>query len=120
MEHIKVYEEITGMKPASGWEVHHIDHEHENNDPENLIAIPRFVHSAYHANRIQINGNLIKTALSLYWIDEICDEFYKSLKCIAKCQNLKSNLVNGPGYSQKFIQFAYKSVMKECRRVFYE
>ena len=46
----KFYEQQTGKKLPSGFDVHHIDFNPENNDILNLLALPSKVHSDYHKN----------------------------------------------------------------------
>lgn len=43
----KVYIEAYG-KPPKGWCIHHCDMNKDNNDPDNLIAISRGLHNAWH------------------------------------------------------------------------
>tara|TARA_R100000315_G_C5104373_1_gene59737 strand:+ start:150 stop:362 length:213 start_codon:yes stop_codon:yes gene_type:complete len=31
-----------------GWDIHHIDFNHDNNDIKNLIAVPKIVHTVIH------------------------------------------------------------------------
>lgn len=31
-----------------GWDIHHIDFNHDNNDIKNLIAVPKIVHKVIH------------------------------------------------------------------------
>tara|TARA_R100000655_G_scaffold9865_1_gene24286 strand:+ start:506 stop:712 length:207 start_codon:yes stop_codon:yes gene_type:complete len=62
MNYRKLYENKIGKIP-NDWEIHHIDFNHNNNDINNLIAIPKIVHVVIHqtgySNRSEIN-NLIK------------------------------------------------------------
>ena len=44
-----LYEKIYGLIPR-GWELHHIDHNSDNNELINLIAIPSHVHNMIHDN----------------------------------------------------------------------
>lgn len=44
----KVYEELTKTKIPKGFEVHHIDFDRNNNDINNLVAIPKGIHKLYH------------------------------------------------------------------------
>jgi hypothetical protein len=48
-EHRHVYVMTHGQIPA-GYVVHHIDHDHTNNDPANLAAVPRDEHANHHLN----------------------------------------------------------------------
>ena len=61
MNYRKLYENKIG-KISNDWEIHHIDFNHNNNDIDNLIAIPKIVHVVIHQtgylNRSEIN-NLI-------------------------------------------------------------
>ena len=61
MNYRKLYENKIGKIP-NDWEIHHIDFNHNNNDIDNLIAIPKIVHVVIHQtgylNRSEIN-NLI-------------------------------------------------------------
>jgi len=45
--HRRRYQENYGDIPP-GHIIHHIDHNHKNNDPENLVAIPEGIHIRYH------------------------------------------------------------------------
>ena len=45
--HRRVYEDAHGPIPT-GYDVHHIDFNHENNDPSNLVALPRDEHHRLH------------------------------------------------------------------------
>ena len=61
MNYRKLYDNKIGKIP-NDWEIHHIDFNHNNNDIDNLIAIPKIVHVVIHQtgylNRSEIN-NLI-------------------------------------------------------------
>ena len=43
----KLYEDNREKIP-NNWEVHHIDFNHENNELDNLIAVPSMVHMIIH------------------------------------------------------------------------
>jgi hypothetical protein len=45
----KFYEEKTGKKIPKDFDVHHIDLNRENNEIENLVAIPKHLHKKYHS-----------------------------------------------------------------------
>jgi len=47
MSYRKLYEENIDDIPKN-WEVHHIDFNHDNNELDNLIAIPSMVHMIIH------------------------------------------------------------------------
>lgn len=44
----KRYFENLGIEPVPGFDVHHIDHNSENNEMINLVAIPSKLHRDYH------------------------------------------------------------------------
>lgn len=48
MDYRTFYEQKTKRKLPSGWDVHHIDFNRENNEIENLLAIPKHIHILYH------------------------------------------------------------------------
>lgn len=48
-DHINVYINSFGPIPDNH-HIHHIDNNHENNDPSNLIALPRVLHRNIHSN----------------------------------------------------------------------
>lgn len=58
----KKYELYHNVKLTPDIDIHHIDWNHNNNDIENLIAVPKLVHTIIHQhgylNREEIN-NLI-------------------------------------------------------------
>tara|TARA_R110002050_G_scaffold151156_1_gene278115 strand:+ start:446 stop:676 length:231 start_codon:yes stop_codon:yes gene_type:complete len=43
----KLYTENIGAIP-NDWDVHHIDFNHDNNNLDNLIAVPKIVHTVIH------------------------------------------------------------------------
>ena len=63
MNYRKVYVKENGKIPKD-WEIHHIDFNHNNNNIDNLISLPKIVHVVIHQtgylNRSEIN-KLIKT-----------------------------------------------------------
>lgn len=48
-EHVNVYISKFGPIPPRH-HIHHIDNNHENNDPNNLMALPRIFHNNLHSN----------------------------------------------------------------------
>lgn len=48
MNYKKFYEECTWKRIPRWFHVHHIDHNRDNNDIENLVAIPNDLHWKYH------------------------------------------------------------------------
>ena len=48
MHYRKLYEIVTQQKIPTGFEVHHIDLNHYNDDINNLVAIPKELHKKFH------------------------------------------------------------------------
>jgi len=44
----KLYEKHHNLKIPKDWEIHHIDANRQNNEPENLIMLPKQLHRALH------------------------------------------------------------------------
>lgn len=42
------YEEYYGIKVDKSWHIHHIDYNHNNNDINNLVALPDYIHIELH------------------------------------------------------------------------
>ena len=48
-DYISIYKDATGIDfDSSNYEVHHIDEDRSNNDIENLVLLPKELHSKYH------------------------------------------------------------------------
>jgi len=47
MNYRKLYKDNIGKIPKN-WDIHHIDFNHDNNDLNNLIAVPKIVHTIIH------------------------------------------------------------------------
>jgi hypothetical protein len=48
MDYRRIYEERLGISLPLEFEVHHIDMNRDNNEIENLVALPKHVHQEYH------------------------------------------------------------------------
>ena len=48
MNYRSYFERMKGVKLPADWDVHHIDFNRENNDIENLYAMPRVMHRFIH------------------------------------------------------------------------
>lgn len=55
MNHIEIYIKSTGEPIELGNEIHHIDHDHGNNDIYNLVSLPKKLHKKYHNMRHKFN-----------------------------------------------------------------
>lgn len=82
-EHIRVYIENFGRIPDN-YHVHHIDNNHDNNDPNNLVAIPKSYHKSLHSNYgfyLSIaRANLITKELLLELLQYYRDKGYSTQK----------------------------------------
>lgn len=68
----KLYEQTYHIKwDKKKYEVHHIDLNHENNDPKNLVLVPKVLHHQYHCNLQILKTNI--TFLSEIWIVDMQD-----------------------------------------------
>jgi hypothetical protein len=73
----KIYKEYYNTKINKGWQVHHIDWNCENNNPLNLIAIPRRLHSIIHSHFGYIKRNEIESVLDIFLSIKNIDNFSK-------------------------------------------
>jgi len=60
MGYKKIYEEYIGQTVPLDFHVHHMDGNHENNDINNLIAIPKELHEFLHSIRYIISFPIYK------------------------------------------------------------
>lgn len=44
----KLFCDYYNVKIPTDWDVHHIDYDHNNNDPSNLVALPKKLHRRLH------------------------------------------------------------------------
>jgi phosphoketolase len=56
--HRRKWEKYYNRKIEAGWEIHHKDHNHDNNDIDNLFLIPKKLHIQYHTIYNVVAGNL--------------------------------------------------------------
>ena len=47
-EHIIVWEKVHGEQVPTGWVIHHLNEVKDDNDPANLLALPRGLHRELH------------------------------------------------------------------------
>lgn len=67
----KVYEDANGQIP-NGWIIYHLDADKDNDDLDNLIAIPRSVLVTINAGRMNANYHEIKKAVEQFKTKETC------------------------------------------------
>ncbi len=56
MQHVEVWERHHGRRLPSGLQVHHIDGDKRNNDPDNLLAVDPLTHKRIHSGCDLRNG----------------------------------------------------------------
>lgn len=44
----KIYTEYYHFEIPTDWDIHHIDYNHNNNNPNNLVALPKSLHQQLH------------------------------------------------------------------------
>jgi hypothetical protein len=64
----KLYEQKIGKIPDK-WDIHHIDFNHDNNDLDNLIPVPRMVHTIIHQSGF-IPRDEIESLIQIYEINK--------------------------------------------------
>ena len=74
----KIYKEYYNCKIPKGWQVHHIDWDSKNNNPLNLICIPRKLHSLVHNHFGYIKRNKIEKCLEVFLKIKDIDKFSKN------------------------------------------
>ena len=112
MNYRKLYESYSGKPIPKDYDVHHIDANRENNEENNLIALPKDFHSALH-NYVGLlpkepivkllnmynnkNKSLSQSAIG-YWINNNLDnvgvDYITKKKCKTYLQNLKLSKYN--------------------------
>lgn len=79
-----VYENHYSTKVPKGYEIHHFDHDNNNNAIENLVCIPRKLHRQYH-----MYWNLWQNTLHYIDLPWAKEDYFKYSKI---CLNLMSEI----------------------------
>ena len=110
MNYIKIYENHTRHAVPVGYEIHHIDHDRENNEIQNLVLLPDTLHRAYHNSKIKLEqwelNFLLKMRNDFVTIGNT--ELKNFLEIIEKCNafvRLRDCLINGENYIGGFESF---------------
>lgn len=77
-EHVNVYISNFGPIPPRH-HIHHIDNNHENNDPNNLMALPRIFHKNLHSDYYFYFNLATKGRMSKQILQSVLD-YYASMK----------------------------------------
>ena len=110
MNYIKIYESHTRHAVPVGYEIHHIDHDRENNEIQNLVLLPDTLHRAYHNSKIKLEqwelNFLLKMRNDFVTIGNT--ELKNFLEILDKCNafvRLRDCLINGENYIGGFESF---------------
>lgn len=57
MNYRKFYSEKIGEEVPKDFDIHHLDHDRQNNDFFNLVAIPKKLHRKYHKIYSELEGS---------------------------------------------------------------
>jgi len=109
MNYRKLYEKYFGIKIPPEFDIHHIDFNHENNNIENLILLPKSLHQRIHKSFL-FNGGTNTQDLFKYgccanqlW-DSILSQslmeaaqIYKDLQFWAACREMEMLQATGQG-----------------------
>jgi HNH endonuclease len=88
MNYRKIWENYNNMKLPSSLEIHHIDGNHDNNDPKNLMAVTIEEHYKIHEKQNDYGAcQAILLRMSEYNIDKISELARKSQKKLWKKGN---------------------------------
>ena len=60
----RIYKQHFNIEFDSSFVVHHIDGNHENNSIENLLLLPRVLHSRYHSLKNIVNNHRLTTTIT--------------------------------------------------------
>lgn len=96
MNYRKYYEKELKCKIPKGWHIHHIDLDRNNNEINNLVAIPKKLHEEFHRVHYEF------THFSEYKIEEIVcsypsfygyrDVLSQFTECINRYYNIKKQI----------------------------
>jgi hypothetical protein len=91
------YGEAISQKVAFDQDIHHIDHIHTNNNLENLVAIPKDLHSKYHSvfdlcrNKGFSIGQILRDLQTSSSTFKDLQLLYNEIKYIKNCQTNYEN-----------------------------
>jgi hypothetical protein len=77
--HRQVWKDATGQKIPAGFDVHHRDHNFDNNQPGNLGAVPDAIHASHHATEYATNpANREQVLARMALMQPLATEWHKS------------------------------------------
>lgn len=93
MNYRKKYEELLNLILSNKEEIHHLDMDRENNNINNLVAIPKKLHKQYHSYlRIYEDGLKMTVGTSLEFQKEYEFEIKKWKKHTEKLINIENEI----------------------------
>lgn len=69
MDYRALYEQVYGITIPDGFDIHHIDFNHDNNNPNNLVMLPRELHKKlhyYHTEFSHVKTNYTLDDINIY------------------------------------------------------
>jgi len=89
MNYRKYYEEYFNVKLPKDFDVHHIDSDRSNNHIENLVAIPKALHTRYHQSVNQFHFNISESDLLITFNNcNVAIQYYLSVM-----ENINNSLI---------------------------
>ena len=115
----KKYFEYFGFKFPKKWQIHHIDHDRENDDIGNLIALPDFLHRSYHFYESFYKGNeMWRLSMIGKFNYESGLKALKTMQLISYCsKKLKDFEINGCHNPKLELEIIYQHCKKEFENI---
>ncbi len=81
-----IYEEYWETNIPSGYDVHHIDLNPLNDDPNNLLALPKSLHSKYHTilSKIKSICTPFSLEINMFSENEMYMKLYEEINAVLK------------------------------------
>lgn len=92
----KYFKDYYGINFSEDYDIHHIDLNHDNNDINNLMLLPKVLHSKYHM--------LLNLTMS------VCDTFTKTFN-----SKIHSNAICGDNYNLNACKQLIE-ILEECNK----
>ena len=89
-KYIKIYQGWTEEPIPEGFDVHHLDMDHSNNAPHNLVAIPHELHRNIHSTYMKLMSALSKQPHAMKVIDPLSCKALQ--ECLSKYQQAQEQL----------------------------
>lgn len=109
MHYRKFFEEYYEIEIPDGFEIHHADHNHNNNNIENLVMLPKELHRKYH-RFLKKNYWLLNKDQTSLTISTVIDGDMFNLEKLSFCANTLLELLSEceKWRSRMFCHFVFK------------